>query len=159
MSWEAASVIVEHTIPTLGVTVRSKLRITAGMVIETINPAFGVTHDQSLDIWRSTGLGTGGPTVASFPTVVSDSHPALCHPLLGTEDPPRAFRFRITHVNTTLNTRNGKLITVLAIIEETSSSSSVSRYVCEESLACISDNCVLLDTVWPSGLGNSGGCH
>ena len=46
MSREAAAVVVEHAVPALGVSVRSELRIAARVVVEAINPALLVTHDQ-----------------------------------------------------------------------------------------------------------------
>jgi len=157
MSWEATSVVVEHTIPTLCVTVGSKLRVTTGMIIESINPTFCVTHDQLLDIWRRACLCTTGPTVTSFSTVVCYTQPTLCHTLLCSKDPPGAFWFTVADIYARFNAWNGKLIWVLAIVEETTSGGSISRYVCEERLPRISDHSVLFDAMWPCRL--AGSCH
>ena len=55
---EAAPVVVEHTVPALGGSVRAELGVAAGGVVEALDPALGVTHDQSLGLRRGAGLGT-----------------------------------------------------------------------------------------------------
>jgi len=50
MSRKAATVVIKHAIPALGVSVRAKLRVTTRVIVEPVNPAFRVTHGQFLHI-------------------------------------------------------------------------------------------------------------
>jgi len=150
---EATTVVVEHTVPALRVSVRAELGVAARVVVKAVDPALRVSHDELLDIRRRAGLGTRGPAVAAFPSVVRHSQPALGHSFLGSEDPPAALWLRVADVDARFDTADRKLIRVLAVVEEAPRSSAVAGDVREERLSCVADHSVLFDALRPDGVG------
>lgn len=150
MPRETTSIVIKHTIPTLGVAIRPKLRITTSIIIKPIDPTFNITHSQFLSVRGLTSLSTCWPTVTSFSSIVCDTKPAFGHSFFSTKYPEATLRFWITYVNTTFNGWYCKFISIFTVIKKTSGSSAISSDVRKKSFSCISNYSVLLNTRWPN---------
>merc|ERR1719343_917797 len=141
---EAAAVVVVHSVPALRVAVGPVLGVAAGLVAESLGPAFRVAHGHHLRAWRVAALRARRPTLAGLPTAVPRPEPALLLALLGSPDPELALGQREADLGAAVDLARDELVRAHAVVEEATDCRAVALQVGEQGLPRVSNHRVLL---------------